>query len=241
MSLYLLGTIVNVIGITLGSAIGLVLPKVPQRMRDTVMQGIALCIMLIGFGMALKDDSDILTIILAIVLGALIGEAIDIEKSLMRFGVWIERKIKRFYQGPVAEAFVASSLLFCVGSMAIIGPIQSGTINDHQTLFAKSVLDGVSSVVFSSTMGFGVMLSAIPVFLYEGLIAFIAHVAGASFVAPEVIACMSATGGLLIVGIGTNLFGLKKLAVGNLLPALAVAPLLKFFSPQLVHLWHHFL
>jgi uncharacterized protein len=237
--LFLLGTIVNAIAIAFGSIVGLVLPEIPQRMRDTIMQGIGLCVVLIGFGMALTDQKDILTIIVSIVIGSLVGEWIDIESQLMKFGVWIEQRMKRIYQGPVAEAFVAASLLFCVGSMAIVGAIQSGTIGDHKTLFAKSILDMVSSVVFSSTLGFGVIFASVPVFIYEGMIAFISHLAGASFVAPDVIACMSAAGGLLIVGIGANLYGLKKIAVGNMLPALLVAPVLKDLTPLLMRIWHH--
>ncbi len=241
MILFLVGTIVNAIAIAFGAVIGLVLPEIPKRMRDTIMQGIGLCVILIGLGMALTDQGDILIIIISIVIGSLIGEGIDIEKMLMKFGLWIEQKIKRIYQGPVAEAFVAASLLFCVGSMAIVGAIQSGTIGDHKTLFAKSILDMVSSVVFSSTLGFGVIFAAVPVFIYEGLIAFISHLAGASLVAPTVIACMSAAGGLLIVGIGANLYGLKKIAVGNMLPALIVAPLLKYATPLILGMWHHFI
>ncbi len=239
--MFLAGTIINALSISCGAVIGLVLPQIPQRMRDTIMQAIALCVILIGLGMALKDSSDILIIIVSMVLGALIGETLNIEAKLMNLGFWIERKITRFYNGPIAEAFVASSLLFCVGSMAIVGAIQSGTLDDHRTLFAKSILDMVSSVIFSSTLGFGVILSAIPVFIYEGLISFIAHLAGTSFVSPSVITCMSATGGLLIIGIGTNLFGLKKIAVGNLLPALVTAPVLKYFMPCLSNIWHHFI
>jgi uncharacterized protein len=239
LTLFLLGTIVNAVSIVFGSIIGLVLPEIPQRMRDTIMQGIGLCVVLIGFGMSLTDQKDILIIIISIVIGTLIGEGIDIENQLMKLGVWIERKIKRIYQGPVAEAFVAASLLFCVGSMAIVGAIQSGTIDDHKTLFAKSILDMVSSVVFSSTLGFGVIFAAVPVFIYEGFISFVAHLAGASFVAPDVIACMSAAGGLLIVGIGANLYGLKKIAVGNMLPALIVAPVLKDITPLVLETWHH--
>lgn len=241
MNLFLLGTIVNALSIAFGAIVGLILPEIPQRMRTTIMQGIGLCVILIGLGMALTDQNDILIIIISIVVGSLIGEGIHIEDQLLKIGLWVERKIKRIYQGPIAEAFVAASLLFCVGSMAIIGAIQSGTMDDHKTLFAKSILDMVSSVVFSSTLGFGVVLAAVPVFIYEGLISFIAHLAGTSFVAPVVIACMSATGGLLIVGIGANLYGLKKFAVGNMLPALIVAPLLKEITPLVLGVWRNFI
>ena len=233
-SLFLLGTVVNACAVLFGSVIGLILPQIPERMRSTIMQGIALCVILIGLGMALADQNDILIIILSIVIGSLLGEGLNIENGLLRFGHWIERKIQKIYKGPVAEAFVASSLLFCVGSMAIVGAIQDGVQGVHRTLFAKSMLDMVSSIVFSSTMGFGVALSAIPIFLYEGLIALISHLVGTALNAPAEIACMTATGGLLIVGIGLNLYGIKKIAVGNLLPAIVIAPLAKGVMPHVI-------
>lgn len=239
--MFLLGTIVNSAAIIAGSMLGYFIPSIPERMKDTIMVGLALCVALIGLGMALSGSGDILYIILSIVIGTIIGETLQIEGQLDRFGQVVEKKIQRVYQGPVAEAFVAASLLYCVGSMAVVGAIQDGMMNNHQTLFAKAMLDGFSAIVFSSTLGIGVIFSSIPILLYEGLIAIIAHVAGSGINDPALITCMSATGGLLIIAIGINLTGIKKIAVGNMLPAMFVAPLLKWGANAWINPWFHHL
>lgn len=232
--MFLLGTVVNALAVLVGSVIGLVLPSIPERMKSTIMQGLSLTVILIGFSMALSDMKDILLIIISVVLGALLGEWIDIEAGLLRFGQAVEKRAKRLGNGQIAEAFVAASLLFCVGSMAIVGAIQSGVSGDNTTLYAKSTLDFFSSIVFTSTLGFGVALSALAVFVYEGLIATLAYFAGTALNSAAVIGVMTATGGLLIVGIGINILGLKKIAVGNLLPAMFLAAVFKAFeSPVL--------
>lgn len=201
-------------------------------------KGLALCIILIGLSMGLGDTSDILIIIVSLVLGGVLGESINIDDALIRFGNWIERKVQTIYKGPIAEGFVSASLLFCVGSMAIVGSIQDGMTGSQQTLYAKSVIDMFSAVVFSTTLGIGVGLSAIPVFIYQGSIAFISHMAGSVLNAPNVISCMTATGGLLIVAISLNLYGIKKIAVANLLPAMVFAPVIKIASAIVAHSIH---
>ena len=226
--MFLLGSIVDAIAILVGSTIGFVLPNIPERMQSTIMQGLGLCVVLIGLSMALNDISDILLIIISTVLGAIIGELIHVEGRLENLGKLIESRIQRWYQGPIAESFVAGSLLFCIGSMSVVGAIQDGVNANHNVLFAKSILDMVSSVVFGSTLGIGVALSAIPVFIYEGGLAVLAHVAGTAVDSPAIISCLTATGGLMIVGLGLNVYGVKKILIGNLLPGLFVAPLLKF-------------
>ncbi|MDP9727893.1 DUF554 domain-containing protein [Alicyclobacillus tolerans] len=237
--MFLIGTLVNSIAIILGSVLGVLLPRVPESMKTTIMQGLALCVALIGLGMALSDQKDILYLIISIVIGAIIGEWIDIENRLLRFGNWIEHKMHRLNQGPVSEAFVASTLLFCIGSMAIVGAIQNGISGDPQTLFAKSIIDGITSVIFASTLGFGVAFAAVSVFLYEGSIALLAHWVGKGMDNPAAISCMTATGGLLLIAIAINLYGLKKIAVGNLLPAIFIAVLLKIYYPSIIHVLHH--
>jgi uncharacterized membrane protein YqgA involved in biofilm formation len=238
-SLFLLGTIVNALAILVGAFVGIILPAFSERMKTTIMQGLSLAVIMIGLDMSLKNDQDILLVILSLVIGALLGEWINIEGGLERFGNRIEQFFVRnrsasksehsgSHSRSIAEGFVVASLVYCVGSMAIVGAIQSGLQGDHKTLFAKSILDGVSAVVFSSTLGVGVALSALPVFLYEGAMAAMAHFAGLAINSPEFIQCMTATGGLLIVGIGINIMGLKKIHVGNLLPAIFIAPLLKW-------------
>ncbi|WAH39330.1 DUF554 domain-containing protein [Alicyclobacillus dauci] len=238
--MFLLGTIVNSVAILFGTLIGLALPRIPDRMKDTVMKGLAMCVMLIGVSMALGDGSDILIIIISIVIGAVIGEWVNIDDGLLRFGKWIERRLQRVYKGPIAEGFVSASLLFCIGSMAIVGAIQDGLDGSHKTLFAKSILDMFSAIVFSTTLGFGVGLAAIPVFLYQGTIALVSHMAGSVLNDAAVISCITATGGLMIVAIGFNMYGLNKIHVANLLPAIVIAPVIKALQPHFVHWFHVF-
>ena len=236
--MYLLGTVINTLAIIIGTLLGLALPQIPERMKITVMQGLAMAVLLIGLGMALADQKDILIIIMAMVVGGGLGEWLKIEQGLQRLGEWLEQKSVQTHSGNVAQAFVTASLVFCVGSMAVVGAIQSGLANNHSILIAKSMLDFTSSVVFTSTLGFGVIFSAIPVFIYEGGIATGAHFAGAAMQNPGMIAAMSATGGLLIAALGINLLGIRRLAVGNLLPAILIAPLLKWAEPVVVGMAH---
>ncbi|RIV20146.1 DUF554 domain-containing protein [Alicyclobacillaceae bacterium I2511] len=234
----MLGASLNTLAVIAGTLLGLALPNIPERMKTTVMHGLALTVLLIGLSMALADSKDILIIIMAMVIGGVLGEWLSIEQGLYWLGKWLERKTAHANAGNVAQAFVTASLVFCVGSMAIVGAIQSGLADNQSILIAKSMLDFTSSVVFTSTLGFGVIFSAIPLFLYEGGIATGAHFAGAILQNPGIISALSATGGLLISAIGMNLLGIRKLAVGNLLPALVVAPLLKWAEPTAVGMAH---
>jgi uncharacterized membrane protein YqgA involved in biofilm formation len=229
---FLLGTMVNAVAVLLGTAIGLVLPDIPERMKATIMQGLGLAVIFVGLGMALKDQNDILLVIISLVAGGLIGEWLDIEGWLHRLGQAVESRAKRFGGGQTAEAFVTSSLIFCVGSMSVVGAIQSGVSGQNSTLYAKSLLDFVTALVFSSTLGIGVALSVIPVFIYEGGIAIISHIAGAALNSPPVISCMTSAGGLLITAIGLNLLDVRRILVSNLLPAMFVAAILKWAQLQ---------
>jgi uncharacterized membrane protein YqgA involved in biofilm formation len=216
----MLGTVVNTGAIVAGSLIGLLFRGgIPRRFSTIVTQAIGLAVILIGIKTALKTD-DILLVIASLALGSLAGEAIGIEAQLERLGGWLGRKVSGDSEG-IAQGFVTTSLLYCVGAMAIVGSMESGLSGDHQTLFAKSILDGIGSVIFASTLGVGVLFSAVSVFVYQGLIT-----AGASlikpFLLPEVIAQMSAVGGLLIFAIGINLLEIKKVKIGNMLPAIFV-------------------
>ena len=219
----MVGTLINTVAIVVGTALGLLLRKgIPERMRDTVVQGQGLCVILIGLSGALKSG-DTLCLIICMVVGALIGAAINIERRLNDLGAFLERKVARGQgeAGSVAKGFVTASLLFCVGAMAIVGAMDSGLRGDHSTLIAKSALDGISAIFFASSLGIGVGLSAFAVLIYQGAIALLAM-----WVEPlltqAVIAEMSAVGGLLIVGIGLNMIDDKHIAVGNLLPAIFI-------------------
>lgn len=217
----MVGTLINTVAILVGTALGLLLRKgIPERLRETVVQGQGLCVILIGLSGALKTG-DTLCVIICMVAGALIGAAINIEKRLNDLGAFLERKVTRGTgeTGSVAKGFVTASLLFCVGAMAIVGAMDSGLRGDHSTLIAKSALDGISAIFFASSLGIGVGLSAFAVLIYQGAIALLAM-----WIEPllteAVITEMSAVGGLLIAGIGLNMIYDKHIPVGNLLPAI---------------------
>ena len=156
--------------------------------------------------------------ILCVVAGGIIGEALDIEKALEKMGDWFQ---SRFAKGEstFAEGFVTASLIYCVGAMAIVGSLDDGLTGNIQTLLAKSILDGVSAIVFASTLGVGVVFSAIPVLFYQGSITLLAGVLK-PWLTPEVISQMSTVGSLLIMGIGFNILEIKRIKVGNMLPAI---------------------
>ncbi|GBF32501.1 membrane protein, putative [Desulfocucumis palustris] len=217
----MLGTITNTAAIVAGSLIGIILKKgISEAVKTTAMQGIGLAVLLVGAQMAFKTNN-ILIVIISMVIGGIAGEFLAIEKQLAKMGNWLEIKFGRG-ESNIGRAFVTSSLIYCVGAMAILGSIEDGLTNSHTTLFAKSLLDGISAIFFASTMGIGVIFSAIPVFLYQGGITVLADLVKNLF-SPEVIAELTATGGLLIAGIGINILGIKELKVGNMLPSILVA------------------
>ncbi|CCO08329.1 DUF554 domain-containing protein [Desulforamulus hydrothermalis] len=225
------GTIVNAAAIVAGTAIGLLFRKgISESANQTVMNGIGLAVALIGFKMAFKTENELI-VILSLVLGGIIGEILDIEGWLGRIGTYLETKIGAG-EGEVARAFVTTSLIYCVGAMAIMGALEDGLTGNATTLYAKSLLDGTSAVIFTSTMGFGVAFSAIPVLIYQGAITLAADFLK-SLLNPGMINEMTATGGLLIVGIASNVLGIKKIKVGNLLPAILVAVFLSWLWQKL--------
>ena len=220
----MIGTLINTVLVLIGGGLGLLLRKgIPERIRDTIMQGLSLTVMLIGISGAIKTN-DVLCVIVSIVVGGLIGGLLDIEKQLDKLGKFAEKKLSS-EEGSVAKGFVTASLIFCVGAMAIVGAMDSGIRGDHSTLIAKGVIDAVTSVFLAATLGPGVLLSAVAILVYQGAIALLSI-----WIAPiltETVICeMGATGGLLVLGIGINLlFPNQKIKVGNLLPAIFV-PLL---------------
>lgn len=218
------GTIVNVVAIIVGSIVGIFFKeRFPRKMQQTVMQGLGLAVILIGIQMALQTKN-VLIVIFSLVLGGVLGEIIDIEEKLNSIGKYIRKRFNSeddlFVQG-----FVQSSLVFCVGAMAIMGSIQDGLNNDPTILFNKSMLDGFASIAFAATSGIGVAFSAIPVLLYQGGITLLSSLAE-RFLSDAMITEMTATGGLLILAIGLNIMGLGKIKVGNLLPSLIFAVIL---------------
>lgn len=231
----MIGTIINTVLILLGSALGLLLRKgIPERMKQTVMMAMGLSVILIGMSGALKT-ADTMCVVVSMALGSLLGSALNIERRLDDLGKFAERKLGGSSQeGSISKGFVTASLVFCVGAMAIVGSIDSGIRGDHATLITKGIIDGVSAIIFTSTLGIGVALSAAAVFVYQGSIALLA-----TWVAPvltdAIVNEMSAVGGLLIIGIGLNLIRDKHIPVGNMLPAifmpLIYLPVLAWLKP----------
>ncbi|GBE14057.1 MAG TPA: DUF554 domain-containing protein [Proteobacteria bacterium] len=217
------GTLVNVIAIIVGSILGRYLGHLlSERVRGTVISGMGLAVLLIGFQLAFQTKQPLI-LIGSIILGGIAGEALHIEATLDGVGRRLQERFSG--AGNVAEAFVTASLLYCVGALAIMGSIQDGLGGSPSILYAKSALDGVASVALASTLGIGVIFSALPVLVYQGLITMAAGSVQFLLTDP-VIAEMNAVGGLLIVGIGLDLLKIKKIPVGNLLPGIFVAPVL---------------
>ena len=229
----MIGTLINVAAIVLGSALGLLLRRgMKPRVSQTVMQGVGLSVVLIGLLGALETQNTLL-VILSMVVGGVAGSLIDIQGNMDRLGAFAQRKLSHGDENSTfSKGFVTASLVFCVGAMAVVGSLDSGIRGDHSTLIAKAALDGVASVVFASSLGIGVMLSAVPVLIYQGAIALLGT-AVAPLLGDAVVLEMSAVGGLLIVGIGLNMMLDKDIHVANLLPAIFV-PFLYFPIYQLI-------
>lgn len=220
------GTVVNGLAVIAGGMLGKILGKgLPENIRSSVMQAIGLGVLLIGIQMALATEN-VIIVIISLVVGGILGELFKLQTGLDNLGLYLESKFsKGEKENSFAKAFVTASLVYCVGAMAIMGALESGLTGEHQTLYAKSVLDGVSAIMFSSTLGIGVAFAAIPVVIYQGTITLLASWLQ-GFMTAAVIAEMKATGGLLIFGIGLNLLQITNIKVGNLLPGILFAAIL---------------
>lgn len=216
----MLGTLVNSAAIIAGSALGFLLFKgrINERTNESIIKGTALAIFLIGLKNA-NAGENMLLMIFSIVIGTAIGEWIHIEAKMEQLGKAIESKFEG--DNNIAKAFVTSSLLYCVGSMAILGALEGGLKGQHDILFAKSVLDGIISIMFTTTLGIGVIFSSAAVFLYQGAIVLGAGYLKALLTDP-VIANMSGVGGLLIIALSFNMLEIKPIRVGNMLPAIFI-------------------
>lgn len=224
------GTLVNVAGIIGGSVIGLLCKSnLPVKYQQTIMQGLALSVGLIGLQMAFKTQN-ILVVIISIVIGGLVGELLDIDKWLTKLGEELTKQMGTKY-GDAGQGFITGSLVFCVGAMAIVGSIQDGLTGDASTLYAKAMLDTVASAVFASGMGIGVALSSLPVLLYQGSITLLAN-SLSGIISDEMIREMTAVGGLLIVGISLLILEIKTIKVANLLPAVPIAAIVVLLWPK---------
>jgi uncharacterized membrane protein YqgA involved in biofilm formation len=212
-------------GGTLGIVIG---ARLSQGMRETAMNAIGLVTVLVGVQSFLRFDNPLVPLV-SVIVGLVIGELIGIDDALQRFGDALER---RFSKGgsPVSRAFVTTSLLFCVGSLTVLGSLQDGISGDYRLLALKSALDFVASLSFASVLGWGVLLSAGSVLVVPGGLTLAGALFG-SFMSEPMILALTSTGGVLLLGLGLVLLSLKEVRVANMLPALVVAPLLVAAAP----------
>ncbi len=216
----LLGTLVNTATVIAGALIGMLLKKgIPKRVSDTVFFGLALVTIFIGVSGSLVGENTLIAVIV-MVLGALIGEIINIDKRVNSLGKKLENKFdKGNERSTFAQGFTSASLLFCVGAMTIVGCLQAGINGDNTILFTKSAMDFVSSMIFASTMGVGVLFSAVFVLVYQGLITLLAGVIS-PLLTDAVINEMSCVGFIIIIGLGLNMLNVTKLKIMNFVPAI---------------------
>jgi uncharacterized membrane protein YqgA involved in biofilm formation len=235
-----LGTIINVVTVLVGGALGLLLgARLPERIRETIMHGLGLLTLVIGIQLTF-DTENILIVLGSLLLGGITGELLRIEDRIDRLGHWLEHRTSgggdlsasappqdgtRPGASQFSHAFLTASLLFCVGPMTILGSIQDGLTGDYTLLAVKATLDGFAALAFASTMGPGVLFSALTVLAYQGALTLGAGWASALLTDP-MIAEMTATGGVLMLALGMGLLQIKQIRAGNLLPAIVVAPII---------------
>ncbi len=230
----MVGVLVNTVAVLVGSCIGLILNiGIPRKITDATMLGIGLCTLYIGISGTLKGNNTIVVII-AMVLGTVLGTWIDIDKRLNHLAEWVEKKASfgdksKVHKKTIAEGFVTASLLFCVGAMTIVGSLNAGLSGDNEMLFTKSVLDAISSIMLSASLGVGVLFSSVFVLLFQGAIVLFAGLLQ-PILSEVAIGDLTCVGSLLILGLGLNLVGATKLKIANYLPAL-------FFTPGLTYLF----
>jgi uncharacterized membrane protein YqgA involved in biofilm formation len=218
------GTIVNIITVVAGSLIGYFFKRhLSLNIQQILMQGLGLSTILIGLKMGFETEN-LLIVICSLVIGGAIGEVLMIEARLERIGDNLKERFGKG-EGRFTEAFLTASLVYCVGAMTVLGSLQDGLGETPVILYTKSMLDGVAAIVFTSTLGIGAIFAALTILVYQGLLTLFA-----SFLKPiltdAMIREMTAVGGLLIVGIGINLLDIRKIKVGNLLPAILIAVLI---------------
>lgn len=241
----LTGTIINSLAILAGSLLGLVLQAATHRsskdvdvggiggrLQTIVMEGMSLCVLYIGISGSLKGQNTLIAIV-SIAIGAVVGELLDLDRRMHTLGDWVQAKTARLIHTQegapsVADGFVAASLLFCVGAMAIVGSLENGLTGNYDTLKAKSVIDGIAAIVFASSLGVGVAFSAAAIFVYQGAISLAAGLL-APLLSDTVIAEMTCVGSLLIVALSLNMLNVTKIKVMNLVPAIFLPILLCTF------------
>ena len=223
----MLGVIVNTLTVLIGAAVGLLLKKgIPERVTAAVMTALGLCSVYIGIDGALSGSNAII-IIVSMVLGTIVGTLIDIDGALNRLGKFVERKMKRADgKTSVAEGFVTASLLFCVGAMTIVGALDAGLRGDNSLYFTKSALDCVSACMLASSLGIGVLFSALFVLGYQGALVLLAGLLQSILTDAALVGEITCAGSLMIIAIGLNLIGITKIKVADQLPAIVFVPII---------------
>ncbi len=223
----MLGVLVNVATVIVGSLVGTLCRKgLPQRLTSAIMTGLGLCVLYIGIDGALEGQNA-LVLVLSVAIGTLIGTLLDIDGKIHWLGDWVAEKSRRGQQknAGIGEGFVAGTLLFCVGAMTVVGSLDAGITGDNQTLFTKALLDLMSSLVLSATLGIGVIFSAFSVLVLQGGLVLLAQLLQ-PLLTTYAIAEMTCAGSVIIIGLGMNMLGVTKLKVADLMPAIVLAPLL---------------
>lgn len=234
----MLGVIVNVITVLIGSTIGLLFKKgIPQRVSQAAMIGLGACTLYIGISGSLSGEN-VLILIASVVLGTIVGTLLNIDGSINRLAQKVETKFKKEgAQVSVAEGIITATLLFCVGSMTVTGSIQAGLTGDNSVLITKAMLDLVSSMMLASSLGIGVLLSSVAVFVIQGGLVLLAGLIS-PFMSTGAINEMTCAGSILIIMIGTNLMGITKIKVADFLPAILFAPIIHNIVPLFEKLWN---
>ncbi len=224
-----MGVIVNALTIVIAGSLGMwINTSIPSGIHERLMQGVALCVMAIGIA-GTTSGNNTLIMIISIVLGTVIGEVIDIDKRVTEIIQFLENSVESSKKSSnLGQGFISASMIFCIGSMAILGSLELGLTGDNTTLYTKSILDGITSILLGSSLGAGVILAAIPVLILQGGIAFLAGFL-APFLSDIIIAEMISVGSLLLIGLGLNILGVTQLKIMNFTPAIFLPPLLMLF------------
>lgn len=232
----MLGVAVNTATVLIGSTIGLLFKKgISKKITDAIMTGIGLCTVSIGISGIIGDVNTIILIV-SMVLGAAVGTLLGIDSKINALGSFLQNKIKTSdAKTSVAEGFVTACLLFCIGSMTIVGSLNAGISGDNKMLYTKSLLDLISSIMLSASLGIGVLFSSIFVFVFQGALVLLAGCL-APILTPDAIAQLNGAGSLIIFALGLNIIGITKIKVADYLPAILIAPILSFIGTYIVQL-----
>lgn len=232
------GVIINTLSVVFGSIMGLIFNnKISKKITDSIMVGVGLCVIYIGIDGMLEGEH-VLYAIISIVLGSAIGTAIDLDEKINKLGKTLESKVMiKGKKSPIAQGFVTGSLLFCVGAMAVVGSLNAGLTNNNDMLYTKSLLDMISSSMLAVSLGLGVILSAVSIFVYQGLIVLFAGILQPILSMGTLIADLTLTGSILIFALGFNMIGVTKIKVANYLPSVFILPVVYIIAEKLLALF----